>query len=69
MDHQGEVVHLQDVGELAQRVCQADLEEKPRAALTRAARPGPRPPEGSSRQRERLATDLETERDAMPLKG
>lgn len=28
MDHQGEVVHLQDVRELAQRVCQIDLEEK-----------------------------------------
>lgn len=28
VDHQGEVIHLQDVRELAQRVRQADLEEK-----------------------------------------
>lgn len=28
MDHQGEVVHLQDVGEHAQCVSQVDLQEK-----------------------------------------
>lgn len=32
VDHQGEVVQLQDVRQLAQRVCQADLEETPRSA-------------------------------------
>lgn len=35
VDHQGEVVHLQDAREHAQRVSQADLEERPRSALTR----------------------------------
>lgn len=29
MDHQGEVVHLQNVGEHAQRVGQVDLQENP----------------------------------------
>lgn len=33
VDHQGEVVQLQDVRELAQRVRQADLEEKRPSAL------------------------------------
>lgn len=35
VDHQGEVVRLQDAREHAQRVSQADLEERPRSALTR----------------------------------
>lgn len=40
VDHQGEVVHLQDVRELAQWVRQVDLEGKRRSALTGAAQPG-----------------------------
>lgn len=36
VDHQGEMVHLQDVRELAQWVCQVDLEEKRWSAPTGA---------------------------------
>ena len=51
VDHQGEVVHLQDVRELAQRVRQVDLEEKPWSVLTRAAQLGRSPRKGAQGSR------------------
>ena len=52
VDHQGEVVQLQDVREHAQRVHQADLEEKPWSVLTGVG-PGRLATGRSTRQQER----------------
>ena len=70
MDHQGEMVQLQDVRELAQWVRQADLEEKPWSALaSQSLRKGAAESLASPRGFFwSLLLTRETERDSMLVK-